>query len=292
MTDVTRPRHLRAVVLIICAAAACAPVFLTGHAGAAGVASEATAAAAPDLDRPGVAVVSDREDGVTLRFEATESSSRASRSVFVQVPDRGRIEAELSDVPGMDASSLVEISEPAIMRDLRVVQVVFSPTPEGAGTGDFARALTVTLRATANRGSTRESTRDVLSRAPSTISTRATSSTTMPRLRSDSWTRRRAADATPSRTAPATLSYPISATPMRSQPLVDWKNEKGVQSKLVTLVETGSTEARDQEATSRPPTTRGRSRPSTSSSSATRRSGARVRQPDLHGQLLHHCRRH
>ena len=149
MRVVTPPIHLRAVVPLICVAAAIGgSVLLSVHARATSAPVAPKPATALRSDRPSVEVISEQDHSIVLRFEATERSSRGARSVFVRVPDAGRIETELSDVPGLDAAKLIEISEPAIMRDLRVVHVLFSPTPEGAETEDYARSLTVTLRAT------------------------------------------------------------------------------------------------------------------------------------------------
>ena len=243
MRDATRPGHLRAALLLICVAAACAPVLLAGHAGAAGSPEAIEPAAMPGLDQPGVKIVSERNDGITLRFEATESSSHGVRSVVVQVPDTGRIEAELGDVPGMDAAALVEISEPAVMRDIRVVHVLFSPTPVGGGTGDFARSLDVTLRATAVPGvnekkpATRARSRAFHDLYKSTvINYDAAAAEEL----LDAQTRG-GRDPLPFGASYLVISYFSYADEVA--PLVQWKNEKGVQSKLVTLVDTGSTEA-------------------------------------------------
>ncbi|MFH1864584.1 MAG: C25 family cysteine peptidase, partial [Candidatus Eisenbacteria bacterium] len=244
MRDVIRPRHLRAVVLLTCVAAAtCATSLLAGHAGATGVPVAPRPDVAHRSDRPSVEVVSQRDDGVTLRFEATERSSQGVRSVFVQVPDTGRIETELGDVPGMDASSLVEISEPAVMRDLRVVNVLFSPTPAGAGLEDYARALTVTLRATGEPGvNEKKETGRARSRAfhglyqSTVINYDAEAAEELLNAQT-----RGGRDPLPFGATYLVISYFSYADEVA--PLVEWKNAKGIQSKLVTLTETGSTEA-------------------------------------------------
>jgi hypothetical protein len=229
--------------MICVAAAISASVLLAVHARATDVPAAPEPAAAHRSDRPSVEIISERDDSVTLRFEATERSSHGARSVFVRVPDSGRIETELSDVPGLDASELVEISEPAIMRDLRVVHVLFSPMPVGAETEDYARSLTVTLRATDAPGiNEKTETGRPLSRAfhglyKSTV-INYDAEAALEALASQA---RDGRDPLPF--GASYLAISVNSYAAYVEPLVKWKNAKGIQSKLVTLSETGSTEA-------------------------------------------------
>ncbi len=244
MRVVTPPRHLRAVVLLTCVAAAIsASVLLSVRARATDAPAAPKPTAAHREVPPSVEVISERDDSVTLRFEATERSSHGSRSVFVRVPDSGRIETELSDVPGLDAAKLVEISEPAVMRDLRVVHVLFSPTPAGAETEDYARSLTVTLRATDVPGiNEKKETGRGLSRAFHGLY-----KSTVINYDAEAALETLAAQARDGRDplpfGASYLAISVNSYADEVEPLVEWKNAKGIQSKLVTLSETGSTEA-------------------------------------------------
>jgi hypothetical protein len=225
------------------AAVASPSAILCARAGAASAEAAPVPAVALRSEAPEVEVVSERSDAVTLRFVATERSSRGVRSVFVQVPDTGRIETELGQVPGLDAGQLIEVSEPAIMRDLRLVQVVFSPTPSGSQSDQFARELTVTLRATDAPG-INEKTRTgrPLSRAFHDLYV----------SRVINYDAEAAEAALKAQERGGRDPLPYGATYLaisvfgyadEVQPLVDWKHEKGIQSMLVTQVETGTTEA-------------------------------------------------
>ena len=237
-------RHLRAVVLLTCAAAAIgASVLLSVRAGATDAPVAPKPTVALHAERPSVEVISERNGSVTLRFEATERSSHGTRSVFVRVPDAGRIEIELSDVPELDAEKLVEISEPAIMRDLRVVHVLFSPMPAGAETEHYARSLTVTLRATDVPGvNEKKRTGRPFSRAfhglyKSTV-INYDAEAALEALEAQA---RDGRDPLPF--GASYLAISVNNYADEVAPLVEWKNAKGIQSKLVTLAETGSTEA-------------------------------------------------
>jgi len=241
---VTPKRHLRAVVLLTCAAAAIgASVLLSVRAGATDPPVAPKPAMAHHSEKPSVEVISERDDGITLRFEATERSSHGTRSVFVRVPNTGRIEIELSDIPELDAALLVEISEPAIMRDLRIVHVLFSPTPAGAETEHYARALTITLRATDVPGmNEKRETGRPLSRAFHDLY-KSTVINYDAEAALEALTAQARDGRDPLPFGASYLAISVNSYADEVAPLVEWKNAKGIQSKLVTLAETGSTEA-------------------------------------------------
>jgi hypothetical protein len=108
-----------------------------------------------------------RSAGAHLGGHIWEAASvRPGRySVLVHVPDRGAIEAEvlsselvLSDgtpVPGsanIDLTSCVEISAPAIMRDLRIITVTFDPVLDEPPFDALVRSVSVAVSATAEPG--------------------------------------------------------------------------------------------------------------------------------------------
>jgi hypothetical protein len=216
----------------------CAAVLLSAPAVSAATAHEMARATA----RPNVELVAQHEDAVTLRFTADEDSRFGARSVFVQVPDRGRIEVELGNVPGMDASRLVEVSEPAIMRDIRVVSVQFVPSPDGAEGGDFARELAVTIRTTAEPGANEKTRTDrPLSRAFHNLyrgevinyDAEAAEAALAAQARDGR-------DPLPNGAAYLCISVDSFADEIA--PLVEWKNAKGIQARTYTLSQTGYSE--------------------------------------------------
>ncbi len=130
----------------------------------------------PDADAPG----GDEPAGAPIRYSpapsagartAADPEGRTWRAVsddpgpftlLVRVPDTGAIESRVVEAsagsegalvpPGLDAAALVDVSEPAIMRDLRVVRVTFSPRATDASGETFATSLTLSLRATGGGG--------------------------------------------------------------------------------------------------------------------------------------------
>jgi hypothetical protein len=78
----------------------------------------------------------------------------AAFSILVQVPDRGAVEATLESVDGaaseLEVGDLFRISEPAIMRDVRLVRVTFSPAAT-SGRAPVSAAV-LSLRATSEQG--------------------------------------------------------------------------------------------------------------------------------------------
>ena len=243
MSSATQPRHLRAALLVACLATAASamavlPTVWNLDGADAAPPAPVLAAAERHTAEPAVEIASGRADGITLRFEADDSSRNGVASVFVRVPDTGRIETVLGDVRGLDSSKLVSVSKPAIMRDLRVVHVVFTPTAEGADGGEFARSLTVTLRATDDPGVNEKRGRQLpFSPAFHRI------------YRGNVINYDAEAAEAASRTNGSRDPLPygarylcISADSYADEvaPLVEWKNAKGVQAMLVTLSTTGS----------------------------------------------------
>ncbi len=104
-------------------------------------------------------------------WQAT-SAGPGRYSVLVHVPDRGAIEAEVlslelvspdgspvSGSAGLDLGRCVEVSAPAIMRDLRLVTVTFDPVLDEPPFDALVRSVSVSLRATPVPGANEKSTR-------------------------------------------------------------------------------------------------------------------------------------
>ncbi|MBN2565016.1 MAG: hypothetical protein JXB46_04840, partial [Candidatus Eisenbacteria bacterium] len=166
MTAATPRRHPRAFAVLVLAAAILGLAAIAGRASHFEAASGSAGSARRNEDalksaRPAVELVDDRDGSVTLRFSADETSCFGTASTFVRVPDGGRIDVSVgacefaslgqsgeSNGKAQDPAELLEVSEPAIMRDLRLVRLVFSPAAPDDHSGRYARQLTVTLRAT------------------------------------------------------------------------------------------------------------------------------------------------
>ncbi len=84
-----------------------------------------------------IELVENTTDRIVVRFEPDRAG--LAESTFLQVPDRGRIEAFV------EPAGAARVSEPGLMRGLRIVQVTFEPAAGVTG-------ATVTLRATAEPG--------------------------------------------------------------------------------------------------------------------------------------------
>jgi len=98
----------------------------TSAAGALGVSQETA-----------IELIENTTDHIVVRFEPDRAG--LAESTFLQVPDRGRIEAFV------EPAGAALVSKPGLMRGLRIVQVAFGPAADMTG-------ATVTLRATAEPG--------------------------------------------------------------------------------------------------------------------------------------------
>jgi hypothetical protein len=203
-------------------------------------------------ERPYVDLLDGREGNTVLRFEADESSCFGVISTFVRVPDAGHVEVELgscefatlngaasSDVP--DPSTLIEVSEPAIMRDLRLVHLIFSPTAPGDRSGQYARELVVTVRTTDAPGVNEKRGRqlprsEAFERlyAGNVINYEPAHDEGGPRTRD-------LRDPLPFGARYLVISADTYADEV--EPLVEWKNAKGMRAKLVTLSQIGTSTA-------------------------------------------------
>jgi hypothetical protein len=180
---------------------------------------------------PGVTVLQDSPAGIVVRCEPALTARGAvveedATTVLVQVPDRGGVSVR------SEPEGRAVVSEPAVLRDVRVVQVTFSFP------GDDPRPVTVTLTPSAGAGSNERAGRS------------------RPRSAAfESLYRHSIVNYAPPPAAPPAVTSGerltgaryliISATTYatQAQPLANWKNLKGVKSMLVTLSQTGSTAA-------------------------------------------------
>jgi len=113
-------------------------------------------------DRPAVELVSESRGRTVIRF--TADAGRHEVSTLIRVPDEGAVEAVVTDLellgpdggPGarvdVDAEDAVTISSPAIMRDLRIVRVTFTPAALSLPPGFTAGAATVAVTTTSAPG--------------------------------------------------------------------------------------------------------------------------------------------
>jgi len=190
--------------------------------------------------RPTVEVIADTPDGVSLRFDAGDATS-GFLSTLVRVPDTGRIETEI--IPAGAAGS-VAISKPAILRDLRVVQVTFTPSSRGPTPGEGAPSVEVRLRALPEPGLNEKR------RGRSHVSPafrRLYESTVVnydggdiDATRPGSAFRR---DGDPIPFGARYLIIVWDSFEEAIEPLAEWKHVKGVQTTVVRLSDVGSTPA-------------------------------------------------
>jgi len=201
---------------------------------------EAPAAATPTIE-----VLASTPEAVSLRFDA-DADSRAPLSVLVRVPDAGVIEAHIAP---QTASGSITISEPAIMRDLRVVRVTFTPTEQAARAGADPRTVDVTLRATGEPGLNEKRRHhshvspafrglyesqvvnyDASMERALTSADRTGASAAAPRSGRD-----------PLPFGGRYLIIVWDAVEYLVEPLAEWKHRKGIQTRVVKLSDVGST---------------------------------------------------
>ena len=106
-------------------------------------------------DRTAVELVSESRGRTVIRF--TADAGRHEASTLIRVPDEGAVEVDVMNVElfgpdgepvaqaRVDAEDLVTISSPAIMRDLRIVRVTFTPAGPSLPRGFTAGATTVAV---------------------------------------------------------------------------------------------------------------------------------------------------
>ena len=114
-------------------------------------------------DRPAVELVSESRGRTVIRF--TADAGQHEISTLIRVPDEGAVEVVVTDLEllgpdgrpvttraDVDADSAVTVSEPAIMRDLRLVRVTFTPAGLSLPPGFTAGAATVAVTTTSAPG--------------------------------------------------------------------------------------------------------------------------------------------
>ncbi len=179
-------------------------------------------------DRTSLEVLADTPGLIVVRCEPTRGPGAAaddlSRVALVQVPDHGRVSARC------EPAGRASVSDPGILRDLRVVQVAFDIP------ADDPRPVTVTLTIEPGPG-LNERTPSPRPPSPAFESLyRGTVVNHTPMAGSEPGGSRD--------TGAFGARYLIIADPTlvaQAQVLADWKNLKGVKSMVVTLNETGTT---------------------------------------------------
>ena len=150
---------MRRWVATALAAAVC--LLLTAGAHHASVA-HAQPASPLAQERPEAELLSESRGRIVLRLTADAGAREVS--TLIRVPDTGAIETEVAELELLgpdglpvgrydgDASALVVATEPAIMRDVRVVRVTFAPAELSLPQNATACAATVVVTATATPG--------------------------------------------------------------------------------------------------------------------------------------------
>ncbi len=193
---------------------------------------------------PTVEITESGSGSVSLLFRCEPDARTGELSVLVRVPDTGAIETEIGSVEPatLRANDRIDVSEPAIMRDLRVVRVTFTPGGPGADPDAYARSLELTIRASKQPG-VNEKHRHLPYVSPAFR--RIYRSTVLNYDdEADAALLRHAASQREGRELQFGGRYLVitwGAFEETVRPLVEWKHAKGVQAKLATLGETGST---------------------------------------------------
>ncbi|MFH1501563.1 MAG: C25 family cysteine peptidase [Candidatus Eisenbacteria bacterium] len=178
---------------------------------------------------------SGRTGGLTDIWRAS-SRAPASFSVMLQVPDRGPVEFDVvaSNLSGGLAEGSIEMSEPSVIRDIRVVTVTFTPPLDGPGQ---ACSLDLAITAGAGRGAN-EKTRHLPYLSPAFR--RLYESTTL-NYRPDAEGPPTVSFRDPAPDGARYLIITANAYESEIMPLAEWKHAKGLLTKVVNLSTVGST---------------------------------------------------
>ena len=194
--------------------------------------------------KPTAEIIENSSESISLLFRCEPDARTGELSVLLRVPDTGAIEMEIGSVEPatLRADDRITMSEPAIMRDLRVVRVTFMPGGLRADPDAYASSLEFTIRASEQPG-TNEKHRHLPYISPAFR--RLYRSTVLNYDdEADAALLRRAASQRGDRELPFGGRYLVitwGSFEETVRPLVEWKHAKGVQAKLATLAETGST---------------------------------------------------
>lgn len=207
------------------------PVLSSALALACALILSSSAAAGDSVPAPAtVSVLTATPGEIVVRCEAPRGSGGAlpaegfSRVALVQVPDRGRVSASC------EPEGRASVSDPGVLRDIRVVQVIFDIPP------DDPRPVTVTLTVEPAGGLNERTSRSL------------PSSPAFESLYRSAVVNYAAPAGAPARGGGRAYGarYLIIANPSlatQAQPLANWKHLKGVQTMLVTLNDTGTSAA-------------------------------------------------
>ena len=196
------------------------------------------------LTEPTVEIIENSSESVSLLFRCEPDAMPGELSVLVRVPDTGAIETAVGHVEPatLRADDRITVSEPAIMRDLRVVRVTFTPSGLGANPDAYARSLELTIRSSPQQG-TNEKHRHHPYVSPA-FRRIYRSKVLNYDDEAEAALLRRAASERERRELPFGGRYLVitwGSFEETVRPLVEWKHAKGMQAKLATLGETGAT---------------------------------------------------
>ena len=173
------------------------------------------------------------------RIWQASSSEPGTYSAFVRVPDRGAVEMDIlsfelvspdgTPVDGYERADIARclaVSEPAIMRDLRLVTVTFDPALDQPPLDALVRSVSVSVRATASNGVNEKT----VTQHPVLAGVRA------PLRVGGHQLRRAAVEARCPGLRPAAHGAPLLVVTSDSmvpalEPLIEWKDSKGMPSR-------------------------------------------------------------
>jgi hypothetical protein len=242
----TAKRAARASIIL--AASAAATLCVWGASQLTAAPADRSEIAAPRgvvrPTKPTAEIIENSSESISLLFRCEPHARTGELSVLVRVADTGAIEMEVGSVEPapLRADDRITMSEPAIMRDLRVVRVTFMPGGLGADPDAYASSLELTIRASKQPG-TNEKHRHLPYVSPAFR--RIYRSTVLNYDdEADAALLRRAVSQRGDRELPFGGRYLVitwGSFEETVRPLVEWKHAKGMQAKLATLAETGST---------------------------------------------------